>query len=107
MNKELLTHAYYYTVIVLDAVGVKVCLIKVLKRNKVLNNEQPNEHKTKARQNKTTAKESAENCSETKSEHLQWRSRKSLRLSTHRASNITNYVTNFCTIKNLHGFTLR
>ena len=75
MNNELLTHAY--TAFVPVSVGVKVCLIKLLKRNKRLNNEQPKEHKT-ANERAAEQNDSWERrkylCSKTKSEHLQWRS---------------------------------
>ena len=95
MNNELLTHAY--TAFVPVSVGVKVCLIKLLKRNKRLNNEQPNEHKKnpKDRPNKTTA-ENAENISALKRNQ-----------NIYNDVPATQHATIFCTNKNLHGSTLR
>ena len=79
-------------------------------------NSQTSKKQTKDRPNKTTDK-NAENISALKRNQniyndvpaisSQIDSRKSLRLSTHRASNITHRATNFCMNKNLHGSTLR
>jgi len=97
-EQRITTHAY--TAIILVAVAAKVCLIKLPKTYQIngqIMNSQTSTKLTKARPNKKTA-ESAENISAVKRNQNTYNdvpaisyqvvARKSLRLSTHRASNI-------------------